>query len=96
MLFTCLVSRAIHIEVAQSMDTDAFVNSMHDIIARRAVPELMRSDNGSNFVSGNKELRDVEMKVRSTSSCCKETSSSCLTHHQDPISVVSGNVVLEL
>ena len=56
-LFTCLVSRAIHIEVAQSMDTNAFVNSMRRFIARRGVPEVMRSDNGSNFVSGNKELR---------------------------------------
>ncbi|KAL9986303.1 hypothetical protein ACROYT_G000434 [Oculina patagonica] len=58
-LFTCLVSRAIHIEVAQSMDTDAFVNSMRRFIARRGVPEVMRSDNGSNFVSGNKELREA-------------------------------------
>lgn len=37
-LFTCLVSRAIHIEVAQSMDTDAFVNFMRRFIARRGVP----------------------------------------------------------
>ena len=58
-LFTCLVSRAIHIEVAQSMDTDSFVNSMRRFIARRGVPEVMRSDNGSNFVSGNKELREA-------------------------------------
>ena len=33
-LFTCLVSRAIRIEVAQSMDTDSFVNSMRRFIAR--------------------------------------------------------------
>ena len=58
-LFTCLVSRAIHIEVAQTMDTDSFVNSMRRFIARRGVPEVMRSDNGSNFVSGNKELREA-------------------------------------
>ena len=55
-LFTCLVSRAIHIEVAQSMDTDAFVNSMCRFIAMRSVPDVMRSDNDSNFVHGNKEL----------------------------------------
>ena len=58
-LFTCLATRAIHLEVAQSMDTDSFVNSMHRFIARRGIPEVMRSDNGSNFVGGNKELREA-------------------------------------
>ena len=55
-LYTCLVTRAVHIEVAYSMDTDSFINSMRRFIARRGTPELMRSDNGTNFVGGNKEL----------------------------------------
>ena len=99
MLFTCLVSRAIHIEVAQSMDTDSFVNSMRGFIARRGVPEVMKSDNGSNLAVETRSSvkRSVSgMKVRSTSSSCKETSSGCLTHHMDSISVASGSVVLEL
>ena len=58
-LFTCLATRAIHLEVAQSMDTDSFLNSMRRFIARRSVPEVMRSDNGSNFVGGCKELREA-------------------------------------
>ena len=58
-LFTCLATRAIHLEVAQSMDTDSFVNSMRRFIARRGIPEVMRSDNGSNFVGGSKELREA-------------------------------------
>ena len=45
-----------HIEVAYSIDTDSFINSMRRFIARRGTPELMRSDNGTNFVGGNKEL----------------------------------------
>lgn len=58
-LYTCLATRAIHLEVAQSMDSDSFVNSMRRFIARRGIPEVMRSDNGSNFVGGNKELREA-------------------------------------
>ena len=58
-LYTCLATRAIHLEVAQSMDTDSFLNSMRRFIARRGVPEVMRSDNGSNFVGGCKELREA-------------------------------------
>ena len=57
MVFTCLTMRAIHIEVAHSLDTDSFINSMRRFIARRGKPELVRSDNGGNFVRGEKELR---------------------------------------
>jgi len=56
-LFTCLTIRAIHIEVVDSLDTDSFINSMRRFIARRGKPEQMISDNGGNFVRGEKELR---------------------------------------
>lgn len=55
-LYTCLAIRAIHIEVLHSMDTDSFINSLMRFIARRGKPETIRSDNGTNFVAGNKEL----------------------------------------
>lgn len=58
-VFTCLTMRAIHIEVAHSLDTDSFINSMRRFIARRGKPELVRSDNGGNFVRGEKELRSA-------------------------------------
>lgn len=49
--------RAIHIEVAHSLDTDSFLHAMRRFIARRGPPEVIRSDNGRNLVSGEKELR---------------------------------------
>ena len=58
-LFTCMTVRAIHLEVAYSLDTDSFLNAMRRFIARRGPPEVVRSDNGGNFVSGEKELRDA-------------------------------------
>ena len=51
--------RAIHIEVVHSLDTDSFVNCMRRFIARRGQPEQIRSDNGGNFVQGEKELRNA-------------------------------------
>ena len=56
-LYTCLVVRAIHIEVVHSLDTDSFINSLRRFITRRGKPERIRSDNGSNCVSGEVELR---------------------------------------
>lgn len=58
-LFTCLTLRAIHLEVASSLDTESFINVLRRFIARRGQPEEMRSDNGGNFVMGEKELREV-------------------------------------
>ena len=57
--FTCLSVRAIHLEVAHSLDTDSFINAMRRFITRRGQPEEVRSDNGGNFVRGEKELREV-------------------------------------
>ena len=58
-LFTCLSTRAIHLEVAHSLDTDSFINAMRRFIARRGQPEEVRSDNGGNFVRGERELREA-------------------------------------
>ena len=49
--------RAIHIEVVHSLDTDSFINSLRRFMARRGSPERIRTDNGSNFVSGEADLR---------------------------------------
>ena len=56
-LFTCLLCRTVHIEVAHSLDTDSFINAMRRYISRRGQPKEIRSDNGSNFVGFEKELR---------------------------------------
>ena len=56
-MFTCLMIRAVHIEVIHSMNTDSFVDSLGRVIVRRGRPEITRSDNGTNFTSGEKEMR---------------------------------------
>ncbi len=55
-LFTCLAVRAIHIEVVQNLEADSFINALRRFIARRGKPDEMRSDNGTNFKGGNREL----------------------------------------
>ena len=58
-LVTCLSIRAIHIEVAHSLDTESFINALRRFVSRRGTPEEIRSDNGGNFVKGEKELREA-------------------------------------
>ena len=56
-IFTCLALRAVQIEVVSSLDTESFINALRRFIARRGLAEEMRSDNGGNFVRGERELR---------------------------------------
>ncbi|KAF4514244.1 UNVERIFIED_CONTAM: hypothetical protein B566_EDAN019533 [Ephemera danica] len=58
-LFTCLQTRAVHIEIAQSMNTDSFIMALTRFINRRGSPEVIFSDNGSNFVGAERELKRV-------------------------------------
>ena len=56
-IFTCLALRAVHLEVCHSLDTDSFIHALRRFIARRGQVKEIRSDNGSNFVGGERELR---------------------------------------
>ena len=57
-LFTCLTTRAIHIEIAESLDTSSFIMALRRFCARRGQVSEIRSDNGTNFVGGERELRE--------------------------------------
>lgn len=57
-LFTCLTTRAVHIEVAESLDTDSFINAFRRFVNLRGKPKVVYSDNGTNFCAGEKELRE--------------------------------------
>lgn len=58
-IFTCLTCRAVHIEMAHTMDTDSCINAIRRFICRRGQVKEIRSDNGTNFVSTNRELKNA-------------------------------------
>lgn len=45
-----------------SLDTDYFINALKRFIARRGQVSEMRSDSGTNFVGGERELREAIRK----------------------------------
>lgn len=58
-IFTCLTARAGHIEVAHSLTTDSFIAAFQRFISRRGIPEKVYSDNGTNLVGGDREIREL-------------------------------------
>lgn len=61
-VFGCMVFRAIHLEVADDLSEDAFMNCFARFTSRRGIPEVVRSDNGGNFVAAAKLLRETFQK----------------------------------
>ena len=76
-LFTCLSSRAIHIEVTASMDTDSFIQALRRFMARRGPVRVMSSDNGGNFVGAENELKQAWKEMDHTKVASYLTANNC-------------------
>ena len=65
-VFTCLASQAIHLEVAMSLDTSAFINALRRLISIRGPIRELRSDRGTNFVGAARELKEAISELDDT------------------------------
>ncbi|GBM79751.1 hypothetical protein AVEN_164489-1 [Araneus ventricosus] len=55
-LFTCAVYHAIHLELVNSLSSDAFLLALRRFIARRGRPRTIYCDNGTNFRGASNDL----------------------------------------
>ncbi len=74
-LFKCLTTRAVHIEILTSLDADSFLMALRRFIARRGKPAELLSDQGTNFKGGERELHDAFKAMHSSLQ-------TCLAEHQ--------------
>ena len=56
-IFTCLTTRAVHLEVAPTLESDDFINVLERFICRRGDPRIVRCDCGTNFKGASNELK---------------------------------------
>ncbi|KAL0161393.1 hypothetical protein M9458_045118 [Cirrhinus mrigala] len=58
-LFKCLTTRAVHLDLLPSLSTDSFLTALWRFIARKGTPAQLWSDQGTNFRGGEQELRET-------------------------------------
>ena len=79
-LFTCPNTRAVHLQMAVDLTTMEFLQVLRRFLAIRGQPAVILSDNGSQFVGAEKELRQMirHMKKKFKSSAEKRGCSGSL------------------
>ena len=82
-LFLCLQTHCCHLEMATSLDTGAFLNAFVRMTARRGWPVTMLSDNGTNFVGAEKEIRELVSQL-DREQLQRMTSNRGVTWHWNP------------
>ncbi len=65
-LFTCLVTRAVHIEVTEELSSSSFINALRRFVAIRGDVNEFRSDRGTNFVGACDLLNMNAINVEDT------------------------------
>ncbi|XP_062703581.1 uncharacterized protein LOC134286035 [Aedes albopictus] len=58
-VYVCLITKAVHLELAADLSTQAFLATLHRFTARRGKPSLIMCDNGTNFVGARRKLDEL-------------------------------------
>ena len=64
LITTCSVSRAVHLEVVSNLSAEACLDALNATFAIRGLPRIIVSDNGTNFVRVEKDLRQLRRLVK--------------------------------
>ena len=80
LIFTCLNSRAVHIEVLETMESDSFISficALRRFFAIQGVPTILRCDQGSNFIDAKSKLDQAMNKLDDRSIGCYVATQNC-------------------
>lgn len=65
-VFVCFTTRAVHLELVQSLTSAAFIDALRKFISRRGTPAHLYSDRGTNFVGAAAILNRTWTKLLSS------------------------------
>ncbi|KAI7811190.1 hypothetical protein IRJ41_011514 [Triplophysa rosa] len=97
-LFSCLGTRAVHIEVIESMSTSCFINALRRFFTVRGPSKVFRSDCGTNFIGACKELKistdHPEIQDYLSNEGCTWTFNTPHSSHMDAMFLQAGSTRL--
>ncbi|XP_051816711.1 uncharacterized protein LOC127537707 [Acanthochromis polyacanthus] len=91
-LFTCMNTRGVHIEVIESLDTDSCINALRRFFAIRGSAKQLRSDRGTNFIAASLELGMGQPDEKQTSILKYLHSNGCTWKFNPPHASHMGGV----
>lgn len=65
-LFICLATKAVHLELAADLSTDAFLAALKRFLSRRGNCATIFSDCGTNFLGAKNQLSEIQDLIAST------------------------------
>ena len=67
-VFVSMTVKAVHLEMVSDLTIECFIACLRRFIARRGLPSLIISDNGTNFVGATHELSELTQFLNSQKS----------------------------
>lgn len=64
-IFVCFATKAVHIELVSNLSTEAFLAALKRLLSRRGSISNIYSDNGTQFVGANTELKKLRLQLQS-------------------------------
>ncbi|XP_067208465.1 uncharacterized protein [Linepithema humile] len=83
-IFICMATKAVYIELVSDLSSEGFLNALKRFMGRRGKPSSIFSDNGTNFVGANRELKelyDLFNKEEFQHCIMKETANNVISWH---------------
>lgn len=72
-LFICFTTKAIHLELVSDLTKDSFIAAFRRFVSRRGKPAHVYSDNGTNFVGANAELKQLKIFLMNEEKSLKDS-----------------------
>ncbi|XP_056094778.1 uncharacterized protein LOC130073406 [Rhinichthys klamathensis goyatoka] len=63
-LFTCAVTRAVHLELVSSQSTESFLLALKRFVSRRGLCKVIYSDNAKTFKRANQDLSELWKAIK--------------------------------